>query len=140
MSYLRDIMERLGASRDGAASGTSARDAGEPQLLEAAPYRHHLDHCSEPMLLYEWTWLELHLEDLRLCRANDEMRKVAGGSRHLEALIAAAERNQEQLAAVFAERGLTPRRLPHSVAAGEHAWELSNAQLRAQWGLPGSTP
>jgi hypothetical protein len=139
MSYLREIMQRLGASRDGGVSKTSSRDSVDPQLLEGAAYRNRLESCSEPMLLYEWTWLELHLEDLRLCLANDEMRKVAGGARHLEALIAAAERNQEQLAAVFAERGLTPRRLPHSVASGEHAWELSNAQLRAQWGLAGST-
>jgi AcrR family transcriptional regulator len=87
------------------------------------------------MLHYEWAWLEQHLQDLEHCAGNDAMLKVAGGQRHLDGLLAEARACQQHLRDQFAARGLSPRRLPHSLAAAEHAWELSHPGLRAQWGI-----
>jgi hypothetical protein len=133
MSYLRDIMQKLGSTRPEAAGAEAG--SRPPAGLLAADYRKRLEACSGAMLDYEWTWLEWHREDLELCRTNPTMLRAAGGEQHLEALIREAEACRQALEAVFAARGGLPRRHPHSVAPGEHAWELSNPQLRAAWGF-----
>jgi AcrR family transcriptional regulator len=133
MSYLRDIMQKLGAGAEAAVQ--EGRGGAAWPALQAAEYRRRLETCSEPMLHYEWAWLEQHLQNLELCASNDAMLKVAGGQRHLDGLVAEARQCQHHLRDQFAARGLSPRRLPHSLAAAEHAWELSHPGLRAQWGI-----
>lgn len=129
MSYLREIMQKLGASQP-------------PQpALQVSHYRGRLVGCNEAMLLYEWAWLQQHLEDLQLCAGNPAMLEVAGGQRHLEALLSAAEACRQELREAFSSRGLTPRRLPHTLAPSEHAWEVTHPGIRSQWGLdPLSSP
>lgn len=133
MSYLREIMQKLGAGAEAALQ--EGRGGATWPALQAADYRRQLEACSEPMLHYEWAWLEQHLQDLELCASNEAMLKVAGGQRHLDGLLAEARQCRQHLHDQFAALGLTPRRLPHSLAAAEHAWELSHAGLRAQWGI-----
>jgi hypothetical protein len=123
MSYLREIMQKLGDSQP-----------PEP-AVQVGLYRRQLEACNEPMLLYEWAWQQQHLEDLRLCAANPAMLEVAGGQRHLEALLSTAEAALQELLEVFAAREIVPRRLPHSLAPTEHAWEVTHQGIRAQWGL-----
>lgn len=133
MSYLREIMQKLGAGAEAAVQ--EGRGGLAWPALQAAEYQRQLERCTTPMLHYEWAWLEQHLQDLELCASNDAMLQVAGGQRHLEGLVAEAQQCQQHLRAQFAARSLTPRRLPHSLAAAEHAWELSHPGLRAQWGI-----
>jgi len=137
MSYLREIMQQLGAGAEAAVQ--EGRGGAAWPALQAADYRRQLAACDEPMLLYEWAWLEQHLQDLQLCGSHAVMLKAAGGQRHLEGLVAEAQQCQQHLREVMAARGLSPRRLPHSLAAGEHAWELSHGGIRAQWGI-GTAP
>jgi hypothetical protein len=134
MSHLREIMQRL-ASRQSPAgapgSGPAPTTAHAPQVL----FQDELEQCTDAMLQYEWVWLERHREDLEQCRFNPTMLEAAGGSVHLELLIAQASRYASQLEELFSRRGLEPSRHTHTVAAAEHAWELSNPGLRAQWGI-----
>lgn len=137
MSYLREIMQRLGAGHpEAAASGGEQR---WPQL-QAAAYGRQLQRCTQPMLLYEWAWLEQHLQDLELCASNEAMLQAAGGQRHLAGLLSEARQCQQLLRQRCAACGLRPRRLPHSLAPGEHAWQLSQPGLRAQWGINTNEP
>lgn len=133
MSYLREIMQKLGAGAEAAVQ--EGRGGATWPALQAADYRRQLEVCSQAMLYYEWAWLEQHLQDLELCGSNEAMLKVAGGQRHLDGLLAEARQCQQHLRDQFAAQGLNPKRLPHSLAAGEHAWELSHAGIRAQWGI-----
>ncbi len=132
MSELRAIMQRLGQRLDHQAA---APPAGAPERPPADLYVSELEHCSDAMLHYEWNWLEQHLQDLALCRSNEAMLKAAGGQQHLNGLIAQSEHYAAQLQKAFAQRALVPCRQPHNVAPSEHAWELSNPGLRAQWGF-----
>lgn len=132
MSELRAIMQRLGERLDSRGSEAAPTAAARPP---ADLYVAELQRCSEAMLHYEWNWLEQHRQDLTLCRSNDAMLKAAGGQHHLDSLIAQAEHYAGQLRQAFTQRALAPSRQPHSVAPSEHAWELSNPGLRAQWGL-----
>lgn len=132
MSELRAIMQRLGERLD---DRGAAPPSGSPGRPPADLFVSELEHCSEAMLHYEWNWLEQHRQDLALCGSNEAMLKAAGGQQHLNSLIAQAEHYDAQLRQAFAQRALVPCRQPHNVAPTEHAWELSNPGLRAQWGL-----
>jgi hypothetical protein len=131
MSHLRDIMQRLAAAHTAATPGP----VPQTSLPRLETYRQRLDQCSEAMLLYEWAWLHQHLEDLELCAANSEMAQAAGGEHHVQQMGLQAEACQQALAEEFRGRGLQPERQAHSVASGEHAWEVSNDTLRRAWGL-----
>lgn len=133
MSYLREIMQKLGAGAEAAVQ--EGRGGAAWPALQAEAYRRRLQACNEPMLLYEWAWLEQHLQDLELCASNEAMLRAAGGQRHLDGLLAEARQCRAHLREQFAARDLSPRRLPHSLATGEHAWELSHPGIRAQWGI-----
>jgi len=89
------------------------------------------------MLLYEWAWLQQHLEDLQLCQTNGAMAQAAGGSQHVNQLLLQAEGCLQALEAECQARDLQPQRLAHSVASGEHAREVSNSAIRQAWGLVG---
>jgi|694.fasta_scaffold66210_4 hypothetical protein len=133
MSHLRKIMQNLAAAQP-AASATPSTATALPQV-EA--YRQHLRQCSPAMLLYEWAWLQQHLEDLQLCQTNGAMAQAAGGSQHVNQLLLQAEGCLQGLEAECRARDLQPQRLAHSVASGEHAWEVSNGAIRQAWGLDG---
>jgi hypothetical protein len=131
MSHLREIMQKLAAAQPTAGDNPSAR-MSLPQL---ETYRQQLGQCSEAMLLYEWTWLHQHLEDLELCGANSAMAQAAGGGAHVQQMSLQAEACLQALAEECGQRGLQPERQAHSVATGEHAWEVSNGAIRHAWGL-----
>lgn len=131
MSRLREIMQKLAAVQP-AASPTPGAGTVLPQL-EA--YRQQLRRCSQAMLLYEWTWLHQQREDLQLCQTNSVMARAAGGSQHVNQLLRQAEGCLQVLAAECQARDLQPQRQAHSVASGEHAWEVSNAAIRRAWDL-----
>jgi hypothetical protein len=151
MSHLRDIMQKLGQSHAasqgagfsagaGAGAGAESSSAITPAAgTELEQHRHHyrqqLMACTPAMLRYEWTWLHQHLEDLELCRSNPDMLRATGGRQHLELLLAEARAYLEELKAEFQERGVVPAREAHSVVSGEHAWDVRNAAIRAQWGF-----
>jgi AcrR family transcriptional regulator len=133
MSHLREIMQRLAAAQP-ASTGSPTPQSPLPQQ---EVYRQQLQQCSEAMLHYEWTWLHQHLEDLQLCSANGAMAQAAGGSQHVRQLILQAEACLATLAEECERRGVQPERQAHSVASGEHAWEVSNGTIRRAWGLDG---
>jgi hypothetical protein len=143
MSHLRDIMQKLG-QRHAAAAGAdaNAQSAAEITPVGSAElekhrrdYRRRLRACTPAMLRYEWTWLHQHLEDLELCSTTPEMLRVTGGPQHVELLLTEARAYREELEAEFQERGVVPAREAHSVLSGEHAWDVRNAAIRAQWGF-----
>ena len=142
MSHLRDIMQKLGQSH-AASAGPAAeiRPAGGAELeAHRRDYRRQLRDCTPAMLRYEWTWLHQHLEDLELCRSNADMLRATGGRQHLELLLAEARAYLEELKAEFQEREMVPAREAHSVVSGEHAWDVHNAAIRAQWGFDAEAP
>lgn len=128
MSELRQIMERLHRRSAG---------SGSPPLAPAAelPFRDELQHCSDAMLQYEWSWLSRHEEGLSLCRSSDTMTKAAGGPQQLERLIQQAHTYRDELQALFCQRGLAPQQPSNPVEPSEHAWDLSHAALREAWGI-----
>lgn len=130
MSHLREIMQNLAAAQP--AGAASPPRMSLPQL---ETYRQQLGQCSEAMLLYEWTWLHQHLEDLQLCGANSAMARAAGGGAHVHQMRLQAEACLQALAEECQRRELKPERQAHSVAAGEHAWEVSSSTIRHAWGL-----
>ena len=135
MSYLRQIMQRLNART--AAPPAEAPAAAPSPLLERhlADYDAHLAACSPAMLQYEWAWIEQHLDTLTLARATPAMLAAAGGPAHLEALLEQSRRFRALLEQRFAAAALTPAAHRHTVVATEHAWELSQPELRRQWGF-----
>lgn len=136
MSHLRDIMQKLGQRHAaGADRAVETRPAAGDLERHRRDYRDRLRSCSPQMLRYEWTWLHQHLEDLELCRTSPEMLRVTGGRQHIDLLLSEARAYLEELAEEFGERALIPSREPHSVVSGEHAWDVSNETIRAQWGF-----
>jgi hypothetical protein len=137
MSHLRDIMQKLGQRHAGGTPPALEIPAASSSELERhrGDYRQRLRTCTPPMLRYEWTWLHQHLEDLDLCSTTPEMLRVTGGRQHIDLLLREARAYLQELEAEFRERNLVPAREPHSVLSGEHAWDVSNATIRAQWGF-----
>jgi exonuclease VII large subunit len=133
MSHLRNIMQKLAAAHPAATPAPSAAMA----LPQVEVYSGQLQRCSQAMLLYEWSWLHQHLEDLQLCQSNRAMARAAGGSQHVNQLLLQTEGCLQALKAECQARNLQPQRQAHSVASGEHAWEVSNAAIRQAWGLDG---
>lgn len=141
MSHLRDIMQKLG-QRHAAGGEAAAAPAVEITPANSADLDHHrrdyrqrLSTCTPAMLRYEWTWLHQHLEDLELCSTTPEMLRVTGGRQHIELLLGEAHAYRQELEDEFRQRNLVPAREPHSVMSGEHAWDVRNPAIRAQWGF-----
>ncbi len=136
MSYLREIMGRL---RERAAA-----PAGEPRPGPAGPsslqdhlqtYRGNLQACSDAMLRYEWAWLADHLSTLQLSVGHAEMRQAFGGREQVDTLLREFEAFREQLQREMNQRGVEPSSRTAPLASMEHAWELSCASIREQWGM-----
>lgn len=140
MSHLREIMQRLSAAQaapqpEGSATTSAQAGDANAEAAQLSDFQRQLSRCSAPMLRYEWTWLEQHLEDLQLCLEHDAMREAAGGRQHLQALIEHHQQCRSLLQEQLQARGLEARRESHSVVSGEHAWEVHHPAIRAQWGL-----
>jgi hypothetical protein len=146
MSYLRQIMQRLQQRRSGgsppppASAGSEGSDGPEGLRRHLEQYRQRLEQCSDPMLQYEWAWLEEHLAVLELAAGNPEMQATAGGEQRIRGLLEESRRFQELLEAAFRQRGLSPASHRGSVVASEHAWELSQPAIRRQWGFGETAP
>ncbi len=128
MSYLREIMQRL----------TSRRPAAMPdrvQRLHVDDYLSRLQRCSEPMLQYEWAWLEEHIEALDLCRSQPGMAEAAGGAAHVASLLEESRRFRDLLGAEMDRRGVAAAVHRHTLVPTEHSWELTDAAIRARWGI-----
>jgi hypothetical protein len=128
MTHLREIMKRLGARSSGAA-------VDAVQAHHVAAYGRQLEACSAPMLHYEWSWWEQHLEALALCRGQPQMLATVGGEARARLLLREGEQCRDLLRQRFAQLGLEPGLLHGPVVAGEHAWELSQAEIRRHWGI-----
>ncbi|MEB3322736.1 MAG: hypothetical protein VKI81_07915 [Synechococcaceae cyanobacterium] len=136
MSYLREIMQRLNATRADAAAGAPAPDPPGPlQEAHLADYGERLAACSPPMLQYEWAWLEEHIEGLELCGSRPEMAAAAGGAAHVQRLLAESLRFRQLLEGEMGRRGVRPALHRHTLVPTEHSWELTNPAIRAQWGI-----
>ncbi|MEO1002410.1 MAG: hypothetical protein AAFX65_04780 [Cyanobacteria bacterium J06638_7] len=137
MSHLRDIMQKLSQNRSGSVPAAAAIPAASSAELarHCQHYRRQLRAASPAMLSYEWTWLHQHLEDLELCGATPRMLEVTGGRRHVDQLLDETRAYLRELGQEADQRGLSLTRQALSVVSGEHAWEVSNATIRAQWGL-----
>jgi hypothetical protein len=128
MSHLREIMKRLGVRSSG---------AGGDHPDHVATYARHLDACSAPMLQYEWSWWEQHLEALELCLAQPQMLATLGGASRVRQLLEDGEQCRDRLRQRLDQLGLEPGRLHGPVLAGEHAWELTQAEICRKWGIGG---
>lgn len=141
LSYLREIMARLKERQSGDPAGTVSRAPADPQrgplALEAHIqwYREQLRACSDPMLRYEWAWLEDHLSSLNLSSGHAEMRAALGGRDHVEQLVRETAAFRSELEQELRQRGLeaSARTLP--LEPMEHAWELSSPVIRQAWGI-----
>jgi hypothetical protein len=126
MSHLREIMKRLGARATGAAV---------PQADHVAAYGRQLEGCSPEMLHYEWAWWDQHLETLALGLAQLQMLVTLGGEARVRLLLEEGEQCRDRLRQRLEELGLQPGQLHGPVVAGEHAWQLSQAEIRHHWGI-----
>jgi hypothetical protein len=133
MSHLREIMKRLGARSSGAAG--SLRQISAQPADHVATYARHLEACSAAMLHYEWAWWEQHLETLALCLAQPQMVVTLGGEARVRRLLEEGEQCRNRLRQRQEELGLQPGQLHGPVVAGEHAWQLSQAEIRHHWGI-----
>lgn len=136
MSYLREIMQKLSKSQE----GTKLKTRKESQTRNFLIYRREdylrkLEDCTPEMLQYEWTWLVEHTEALELCLTQPAMLQELGGDLHVETLLSESKDYQICLAEIFKKRMIVPqsRRLP--VILSEHAWELSDLQIKRIWGI-----
>jgi hypothetical protein len=138
MSYLREIMQRLNASRsegDAAPEAAAAPASGPLQQAHLAEYGERLAGCSAAMLQYEWAWLEEHIEGLELCGRQPEMAATAGGAPHVQRLLAESRRFRDLLESEMERRGVRPALHRHTLVPTEHSWELTNPAIRKQWGI-----
>jgi hypothetical protein len=141
LSYLREIMARLKERQTGdpatAVPQAQADPHREPPQLEAhiQSYREQLRACSDPMLRYEWAWLEDHLSSLNLSSSHAEMRAALGGRDHVADLMRETAAFRSELEQELLRRGVeaSARTLP--LEPMEHAWELSSPAIRQAWGI-----
>ncbi|MFM7360285.1 MAG: hypothetical protein ACKO25_00355 [Cyanobium sp.] len=133
MSQLREIMKRLGARATGAAASPS--QASVPQADHVEAYGRQLQECSPAMLHYEWAWWDQHLETLVLCLTQPQMLATLGGEARVRLLLEEGEQCRDRLRQRLEELGLPPGQLHGPVVAGEHAWDLSQADIRHHWGI-----
>ena len=137
MSYLREIMQRLNEGHAGTADQqvAAAVPPGPLQQAHLADYVEKLAGCTPAMLQYEWAWLEEHIEGLELCGRQPEMAATAGGAAHVQRLLAESRQFQELLMQEMEQREVRPPLHRHTLVPTEHSWELTNPDIRRQWGI-----
>jgi hypothetical protein len=102
---------------------------------QAGCYRENLARCSDPMLQYEWAWLQEQLRALRDWQSQPAMLARLGGEQRLNGLVSQSVLFQLLLQNEFARRGLEPRDPPGPVVAAEEAWEITSVQVKRDWGI-----
>jgi hypothetical protein len=135
MSNLRRIMQQL-ADAQGHPQATEASEneySVEIPDLHIQEYQSQLERCSKGMLQYEWAWLEEHMEDLKLCLVQTEMLKVLGGKAQVERLLLESKKCQDLLKFTMGERSLRPAFHSHAIISSEHAWEVSQDNVKKAW-------
>lgn len=137
MSQLREIMKRLSARSTAAVPAAEGRQsqAASAQADHLLAYGLRLQACSAAMLHYEWSWWEQHLEALELCLAQPQMLATVGGETRARLLLAEGGQCRDRLRERIEQLGLEPGGLHGPVVAGEHAWELSQPEIRRHWGI-----
>lgn len=140
MSYLREIMQRFQTARSAQHPEdpqAQSRPPAAPQRLEQhlAWYRDQLLACSPAMLRYEWAWLEEHIDALELCSSRPEMVPGAGGGTRVRSLLEESLRFRDLLQERMAAGSVEPALHRGTLVPTEHAWELSQPEIRRQWGF-----
>jgi hypothetical protein len=98
-------------------------------------YRENLGHCSEPMLQYEWAWMNGRIAALRHCRAGEGGELVCPPESRLEGLLSESQVFRTLLMQEFASRGLRPLPPRGTVVPSEEAWEITSLSVRQEWGI-----
>ncbi len=102
---------------------------------QAGCYRENLLRCTDPMLQYEWVWLQEQLRCLRECQRQPGQIERLGGVARLNALISQSVLFQLLLQNEFSRRDLKPLAARGPVVAAEEAWEITSVQVKRKWGI-----
>jgi hypothetical protein len=129
MSFLSDLLEILRTS------GSRHRLSREAMNCHAACYRENLQRCSEPMLQYEWVWVEEHLRELRRAQVDAELSRRLGGRENVNILISECVMAQLILQEEFSRRRLRPKPDHGAVVPSEEAWEITSLRVKQEWGI-----
>ncbi|MFN7677247.1 MAG: hypothetical protein ACK5QW_01460 [Cyanobacteriota bacterium] len=137
MSNLRRIMQKIADAQNNSQQIPSSMNGDSVQISEPhlQDYTSKIEQCSEGMLRYEWAWLEEHIEDLELCLVQPEMLKILGGTIQVERLLLESKKCQDFLRVKMEERGIRPTFHSHSIISGEHAWQVSQDNVKQMWGF-----
>jgi hypothetical protein len=101
----------------------------------ASWYRENLGHCSEPMLQYEWAWMNGRIAALRHCRAGSDDALACPPEPRVEGLLTESQLFRTLLLQEFASRGLRPLPPRGTVVPSEEAWEITSTSVRQEWGI-----
>jgi hypothetical protein len=138
MSLIQPILDQRRQERQEAVGSASlAPENGAPAPQEglrstslgchADWYRENLGHCSEPMLQYEWAWLQGRIDALRQLQAGEDGR--------YRDLRSECQIFRTLLLQEFASRGLRPMPPRACVISSEEAWEITSRKVREDWGI-----
>lgn len=158
MSVIQPILERLQHDCDPldsqpSGSPSAPNESGAASLrgsalgCHATWYRENLGQCNEPMLQYEWAWMNGRIATLRHFHGSGSgpaSRQDAKGGDvselcqldpRLAALLAESQLFRTLLLQEFSSRGLTPMPPRGTVVESEEAWEITSTEVRQQWGI-----
>lgn len=136
MSHLREIMQKLAETdAKNAAGGKMSAEEGDHAKFQVDAYRADLRKCTEPMLQYEWAWWNEHIEALELCLTRPQMYNEIGGHEHVLKRIEASRGCQRILDEAMQTKMVKPSNHSHHIHPTEHAWELSEENVRREWGI-----
>jgi|LakMenEpi03Aug12_release.lakeMendotaPanAssembly.Ray.scaffolds.fasta_scaffold192197_3 hypothetical protein len=159
MSVIQPILERLqqdcnpweSQSSDGSEAREQCASAGLRSSAlgcHATWYRENLGQCNEPMLQYEWAWMNGRLATLRHFQRSGSGpaalamdARVADGSElsqldpRLAEMLSESQLFRTLLLQEFSSRGLTPLPPQGEVIASEEAWEITSNTVRQEWGI-----
>ncbi len=158
MSVIQPILERLQHDCDplespSSSSPTALQEEGAASLRGSALgshatwYRENLGQCNEPMLQYEWAWMNGRIATLRHFQSSGSGPAVQADARggdgselrqldpRLAALLSESQLFRTLLLQEFSSRGLTPMPPRGTVVKSEEAWEITSTEVRQQWGI-----
>lgn len=137
MSHLRSIMQKLALGQEEGSIQPDASNTVKDDVirLHVADYQDALKVCTPSMLQYEWAWLEDHLESLGLCLSQPQMLQAMGGTPHVERLLAESRQCQTALRVQMEERNVEPPTHLPTMPTSEHAWEISQENVKQLWGF-----
>jgi hypothetical protein len=137
MSLIKPILERRhrhrrSAASDGSNSAIGASTAGDELRTSslgchATWYRENLGQCNEPMLQYEWAWLNGRIDALEHVQAD--------GKGAFREMLAETQLFRTLLLREFAARGMSPSPPKANVIPSEEAWEITSLRVKEEWGI-----